>query len=105
MAQSALPDSGSEFGERVRRRLREEQVIWITTVGKDGTPQPNPVGFLFQDDHSIYNMVNANRIRHVADRPQVAPCTSPAPRAVRMTSPRHTRTRPSWPSTVTACCG
>jgi hypothetical protein len=118
MAQSALPDSGSEFGERVRRRLREEQVIWITTVSKDGTPQPNPVGFLFQDDHSIliYNMVNANRIRHVADRPQVAPCTStatapaaswssPAPRAVRMTSPRHTRTRPSWPSTVTACCG
>jgi predicted pyridoxine 5'-phosphate oxidase superfamily flavin-nucleotide-binding protein len=46
MAESALPDSGTAFGERVRRRLREEQVIWITTVGKDGTPQPNPVGFL-----------------------------------------------------------
>lgn len=74
MAESALPDSGTAFGERVRRRLREEQVIWITTVGKDGTPQPNPVGFLFQDDNSIliYNMINANRINHVVDRPQVA---------------------------------
>ena len=74
MAESALPDSGTAFGERVRRRLREEQIIWITTVGKDGTPQPNPVGFLFQDDNSIliYNMVNANRLNHVVDRPQVA---------------------------------
>jgi PPOX class probable F420-dependent enzyme len=43
-------------------------------VGNDGTPQPNPVGFLFQDDSSIliYNMVNVNRINHVDDRPQVA---------------------------------
>jgi PPOX class probable F420-dependent enzyme len=74
MTESVLPDPGSPFGERVRRRLREEQVIWITTVGNDGTPQPNPVGFLLQDDNSIliYNMVNANRISHVIDRPRVA---------------------------------
>jgi PPOX class probable F420-dependent enzyme len=73
MAESALPDSSTPFGERVRRRLREEQVIWITTVGQDGTPQPNPVGFLLQDDNSIliYNMVSANRINHIANRPQV----------------------------------
>jgi PPOX class probable F420-dependent enzyme len=74
MAEGGLPDGSTAFGERVRRRLREEQVIWITTVGKDGTPQPNPVGFLFQDDDSIliYNMVSANRISHVVDRPRVA---------------------------------
>jgi PPOX class probable F420-dependent enzyme len=69
-----FPITAPPFGERVRRRLREEQIIWITTVGKDGTPQPSPVGFLFQDDSSIliYNMVNVNRINHVDDRPQVA---------------------------------
>ena len=84
MPESALPDPSTPFGERVRRRLREEQIIWITTVGKDGTPQPNPVGFLLQDDSSIliYNMVSTtwstrtgstmNRINHVVDRPQVA---------------------------------
>ena len=74
MTKSGLPDPSTPFGERARRRLREEQVIWITTVGKDGTPQPNPVGFLHQEDNSIliYNMVNANRIKHVLDRPQVA---------------------------------
>jgi len=37
-------------------------------------PQPNPVGFLLQDDNSIliYNEVKANRINHVIDRPRVA---------------------------------
>ena len=74
MTESVLPDHSTPFGEQVRRRLREEQVIWFTTVGKDGTPQPNPVGFLLQDDNSIliYNMVKANRINHVIDRPRVA---------------------------------
>lgn len=74
MSESALPDAGTPFGERVRRRLREEQIIWIVTVGTDGTPQPNPVGFLFQDDESIliYNMTDAKRIDHVAHRPRVA---------------------------------
>jgi len=74
MAKSVLPDPTTPFGERVRRRLREEEIIWITTVGKDGTPQPNPVGFLLQDDNSIliYNEVKANRINHVVDRPRVA---------------------------------
>jgi hypothetical protein len=42
MAESALPDSGTAFGERVRRRLREEQIIWITTVGMDGHPTAEP---------------------------------------------------------------
>ena len=74
VAKGALPDPSTPFGERVQRRLRDERVIWVTTVGKDGTPQPNPVGFLFQDDRSIliYNDVKANRVNHVVERPQVA---------------------------------
>jgi PPOX class probable F420-dependent enzyme len=74
MEESALPDPSAEFGERVLRRLGDEQVIWLTTVDASGTPQPNPVGFLFQEDSSIliYNMVNAHRLRHVAKRPEVA---------------------------------
>ncbi len=74
MPESVLPDPSTAFGERVRRRLRQEQVIWVTTVGKGGTPQPNPVGFLLQDDNSILvdNAVKASRINHVVDRPRVA---------------------------------
>jgi hypothetical protein len=28
-----------------RRRLTGEMAIWLTTAGRDGTPQPNPAGF------------------------------------------------------------
>jgi PPOX class probable F420-dependent enzyme len=74
MSSPILPDAGSAFGARVRARLREEQVIWLTTVGADGTPQPNPVWFLWEDPAGIvvYNRADANRLRHVEHRPQVA---------------------------------
>ncbi len=74
MTESGLPDPGTPFGQRVRRRLREEQIIWITTVGNDCTPQPNPVGFVFQQDESIliYSALEANRNAHLLNRPRVA---------------------------------
>jgi hypothetical protein len=39
-----LPDPATEYGQAVRRRLRGELVIWLTTAAPSGTPQPNPVG-------------------------------------------------------------
>ena len=42
MANQVLPDPSTTFGKRVRERLAEEIVVWLTTVGADGTPQPNP---------------------------------------------------------------
>ncbi|MDQ6899119.1 MAG: TIGR03667 family PPOX class F420-dependent oxidoreductase [Candidatus Dormibacteraeota bacterium] len=63
----------SDFGQRVQRRLREEPVIWLTTTGRDGTPQPNPVWFLW-DGQSVlvYNRSDAARLKHIASRPRVA---------------------------------
>jgi PPOX class probable F420-dependent enzyme len=62
------------FGERVARRLREERVVWLTTVGTDGTPQPNPVWFLWDGASSllVYNRPDAARLRHLDQRPNVA---------------------------------
>lgn len=66
-----IPDNA--FGQRVRERLGTEMVIWFTTVGADGTPQPNPVWFLWEDDgFLIYNRADANRLTHIAKRPQVS---------------------------------
>jgi PPOX class probable F420-dependent enzyme len=69
----ALPGLSTAFGARVRRRLTDEQVIWLTTVGRDGTPQPNPVWFLWQGDDSvlIYNSITAHRLAHMRRNPQV----------------------------------
>ena len=40
-------DESTEFGARVARRLREETVVWLTTVTPSGAPLPRPVGFLW----------------------------------------------------------
>lgn len=72
MTAHLLPDPATDFGERVRQRLRDEQVIWFTTVGGDGTPQPNPVWFLWEDNSAlVYNRSDANRLTHIRRRPQV----------------------------------
>jgi PPOX class probable F420-dependent enzyme len=68
-----IPDS--EFGHRARRRLQDESVIWLTTASAQGTPQPNPVWFLwYQDDESVlvYNATHAKRLERFALRPRVA---------------------------------
>jgi PPOX class probable F420-dependent enzyme len=69
---TVIPDG--DFGERAARRLRDEKVIWLTTVGNDGTPQPNPVWFLWdgEDELLVYNRRDAKRLAHVAARPEVA---------------------------------
>ena len=38
-------DTSTEFGARAEKRLKVEQIIWLTTVRKDGMPQPVPVWF------------------------------------------------------------
>jgi PPOX class probable F420-dependent enzyme len=74
MANDVLPDPSTTFGQRVRDRLAKELVLWLTTVGADGTPQPNPVWFLWEGEDTIlvYNRPDANRINHVKLRPGVA---------------------------------
>ena len=76
-----LPDPSTPFGRTVRARLLEEPVIWLTTVAASGTPQPNPVWFLWQEDPDsdsgegsflIYHDNTASRLRTLTERPRVA---------------------------------
>ena len=71
--ESAFPDPAKPYGERVQRRLREDIVVWLTTVGADSTPQPNPVWFLWDGESILtYNRADARRLVHVRTRPRVA---------------------------------
>ncbi len=66
-------DSSSEFGQRVERRLAEEQVAWLVTTDRSGTPQPNPIWFLWDGAGLlIYSRPDAAKVRHIQERPQVA---------------------------------
>jgi len=59
-------DMGNEFHARVNQQLKEAEVIWLTTVSPNGTPQPNPVWFLWDgDDIIIYSKPDSYRIRNL----------------------------------------
>ena len=74
MTSEVLPEQSTAFGERVRRRLAGEMMIWLTTVGRDGTPQPNPVGFLWEggDSLRVYSQAGARRLANIGRQPRVS---------------------------------
>jgi PPOX class probable F420-dependent enzyme len=70
-----LPDPSTPFGERAERRLREDRLIWLTTVDAKGTPQPTPVWFLWDETNStflIYSLTGAKRHEHLQHNPRVS---------------------------------
>jgi PPOX class probable F420-dependent enzyme len=66
-------DLNTEFGARVARRLREERLIWLTTVRPDLTPQPSLVWFVWDSDTLlIYSKPNTPKLRNIEQNPTVA---------------------------------
>ena len=66
-------DFSTEFGQRVSRKLESEIVVWLTTVGGDGTPQPRPVWFYWDGTtFLVYSQPNAYKVRHIARDPRVS---------------------------------
>ena len=66
-------DTSNEFGQRVTQRLADEQVIWLTTTSADGTPQPKPVWYLWENGtFLVYSMPDAAKVRHIGRSPRVA---------------------------------
>jgi PPOX class probable F420-dependent enzyme len=67
------PATTTPFGERVARRLKEEKLAWLTTVGPDGTPQPNPIWFLWEGDTILmYSLPDAARLANIKRNPRVS---------------------------------
>jgi PPOX class probable F420-dependent enzyme len=66
-------DTSSEFGGRAARRLRDDLIYWLVTVGRDGAPQPSPVWALWEGEALlIYSQPDTPKLRNVASRPRVA---------------------------------
>jgi PPOX class probable F420-dependent enzyme len=68
----ALIDESTEFGARVARRLRDETVVWLTTVTPSGAPLPRPVGFLWDGGANVFVYSQpGTRIRNIQRNPKV----------------------------------
>lgn len=66
-------DLSTEFGTRVVKRLGEANVIWLTTISPSGTPQPNPVWFLWENGaFLIYTQPKSLKVRNISKNPKVS---------------------------------
>jgi PPOX class probable F420-dependent enzyme len=66
-------DFGSPIGRKIKRRLRAEQTVWLTTVDAQSTPQPRPVWFHWDGETLlIFSRPNAAKVRHIQRQSRVA---------------------------------
>lgn len=66
-------DVTTPFGQRVQRKLEEAEIIWLVTVSNDGTPQPSPVWFLWENGTLlIYSQPDTPKLRNIMARPRIA---------------------------------
>jgi PPOX class probable F420-dependent enzyme len=66
-------DPGTEKGARVDARLRDDQVAWLVTVARDGTPVPTPIWFWWDGATIlVYSQPDTPKLRHIAANPRVA---------------------------------
>ena len=63
----------SSFGARVERRLRDELIVWLTTVSPAGAPVPSPVWFLWDgESFLVYSQPQTPKLRNIARNPRVS---------------------------------
>jgi PPOX class probable F420-dependent enzyme len=68
-----MPDPTTEFGRHADRRLRDEVIVWLTTVGDDHGPHPRPVWFLWDGRSlTIYSRENTWKLKHLTEHPRVS---------------------------------
>ena len=65
-------DESTEFGARVARHLRDDIVVWLTTVTPAGAPLPAPVWFIWDGAETV-TMFSAPgaRVRNIEANPRV----------------------------------
>ena len=66
-------DPSNQAHASADRRLRSEQVAWLTTVRADGQAQSTPVWFLWDGDtFLVYSQPGAPKVGNVAANPKVS---------------------------------
>lgn len=65
-------DPNSEYGVRVQRRLKDEQLAWLTTVDGTGTPRSVPVWFYWDGDTALmFSEPGKLKVRNIERNPRV----------------------------------
>jgi PPOX class probable F420-dependent enzyme len=67
-------DESTEFGARAARHLREDRVVWLTTVSPSGSPLPSPVWFFWEEPDTVlvFSLAGTARARNLQANPRVS---------------------------------
>lgn len=67
-------DQSTEFGARVATHLRDDRVVWLTTVTPSGAPLPSPVWFWWDGEETVrvFSLPDTGRVRAVRNNPKVS---------------------------------
>ena len=67
-------DETTDFGALVARHLREDRVVWLTTITPSGKPLPAPVWFWWDGEETVrvFSLPDTGRVRNVENNPNVS---------------------------------
>lgn len=67
-------DESTDFGARAAAHLRDDVVVWLTSVSPSGAPLPTPVWFLWDGASRIrvQSLPTARRAEHLQANPHVS---------------------------------
>jgi len=66
-------DLTSKFGRVVKKHLKNQYVIWLTTVDSNLTPQPRPISFIWEEgSFLIFSQAKAYKVKQITKNPKVA---------------------------------
>ena len=72
-SEEQMIDFTTELGRRAEKRLKEEYVVWLTTVSQSESPQPNPVWFYWDGNVLLmYSRPFAHKVRNISRNPRVS---------------------------------
>ena len=67
-------DETTDFGALVARHLREDRVVWLTTITPSGKPLPAPVWFWWDGEETVrvFSLPDTGRVRNIENNPNVS---------------------------------
>ena len=65
-------DTTTEAGARAEKRLRDEEMAWLTTVRSDGQPQSVPVWFVWDGEtFLVYSQPDQQKLKNIGRNARV----------------------------------
>ena len=66
-------NSKTKLERKAKSLIKNEYVIWLTTVDSDHTPQPRPVWFIWDNDaFLIFSQAKAHKVQHIKKNDSVS---------------------------------